>query len=95
MNINVNINTIEDFEKDVEMKKERVAIILEQMITETEEIKPFFNTQAGVLINEALLELLNDKKNKIVDLNSAFVSNLKTAEGMYTAALQESTKAVS
>ena len=27
MNINVNINTIEDFEKDVEMKKERVAII--------------------------------------------------------------------
>ena len=57
MNVNVEVETIEDFEKNIINKKERVEILLEQMIKETEDIRPFFNTRTGVMINESLAEI--------------------------------------
>ena len=45
MNVNVEIETIEDFEKNIINKKERVNLLLEQMIKETEDVEPFFNTK--------------------------------------------------
>lgn len=89
MNINVEVETIEDFEKNIINKKERVEILLEQMIRETEDIKPFFNTSAGLMINESLRELLYKKKTSILDMNDEFLANLKSAEGIYTAAFEK------
>ena len=66
MNVNVEVETIEDFEKNIINKKERVEILLEQMIKETEDIRPFFNTRTGVMINESLAELLHKKSTKIL-----------------------------
>ena len=66
-NLNVEIESIEDFEKDIVAKKDRVSIILEQMLKETEEIKPFFNTRAGNLINDSFIEILSKKKDEILN----------------------------
>ena len=84
-NLNVEIESIEDFEKDIVAKKDRVSIILEQMLKETEEIKPFFNTRAGNLINDSFIEILSKKKDEILNINNAFIDKLKTEEGLYTA----------
>ena len=93
-NVIVKVETIEDFEKDIINKKEQVSILFEKMITETENIKPFFNTKAGNLINSSLLDILNTKKENILNINDEFINNLKSAEGLYTAAIENIKKGV-
>jgi hypothetical protein len=93
-NLNVEIESIEDFEKDIVAKKDRVSIILEQMLKETEEIKPFFNTRAGNLINDSFIEILSKKKDEILNINNAFIDKLKTEEGLYTATYESLKKEV-
>ena len=92
--INVQVESIEDFEKNIIAKKDRVDLILEQMIKETEEIKPFFNTNTGIIINEKLVEILNTKRKKISDINNEFVNHLKTVEGVYTARYENAKRGV-
>ncbi len=94
MNVNVEIETIEEFEKNIFEKKERVSLLFEKMIHETEDIQPFFNTNAGKLINEALLVLLHKKQKYLMNINEEFINNLKSAEGIYTVAYEKAKKGV-
>ncbi len=81
--INVNTDEINEFAEDIKIKFNQISLILDQMINESENVTPFFNTRSGKLLNTKLLEFLNQKKIAINNMNSNLLANVFKANEMY------------
>lgn len=81
--LNIEIETLEEFKKIIIEKDEEIERLFNEIKLETENMKKYFNTNAGNIITKGMIEYIEKQNNGLRQNSNVFVNKLDNAINTY------------